>query len=54
MTLDRERLAINGTDHLMLVVYHPDAGSEAADELALLSSAALPTSATEHDVAQHT
>ncbi|MCZ2826952.1 MULTISPECIES: helix-turn-helix domain-containing protein [unclassified Modestobacter] len=54
MTLNRERLAVNGTDDLMLVVYHPDAGSDAADKLALLASAALPTSDTEHDVAQHT
>ncbi|MCZ2820759.1 helix-turn-helix transcriptional regulator [Modestobacter sp. VKM Ac-2977] len=53
MTLNRERLAISGTDHLMLVVYHPDAGSEAADKLSLLASAALPTSATEPDVARH-
>jgi transcriptional regulator with XRE-family HTH domain len=52
MTLNRERLAINGTDHLMLVVYHPDAGSDAADKLSLLASAALPTSGTEPDVAR--
>jgi transcriptional regulator with XRE-family HTH domain len=44
MTLNRERLAINGADDLMLVVYHPDAGSSDADKLALLASAALPTS----------
>lgn len=42
MTLNRERLAINGADGLMLVVYHPDAGSTDADKLALLTSAALP------------
>ncbi|MCZ2814451.1 MULTISPECIES: helix-turn-helix domain-containing protein [unclassified Modestobacter] len=53
MTLNRERLAVNGTDHLMLVVYHPDAGSEAAEKLSLLASAAQPTSDTEHDVARH-
>jgi len=46
MTLNRERLTINGTDGLMLVVYHPDAGSSDADKLALLASAALPTAAT--------
>jgi transcriptional regulator with XRE-family HTH domain len=44
MTLNRERLTINGTDDLMLVVFHPDAGSGDAEKLALLASAALPTS----------
>ena len=48
MTLNRERLAINGTRSLVLVVYHPDAGSSDADKLALLASAALPTSGTAH------
>ena len=43
MTLNRERLAIDGADGLMLVVYHPDAGSSAAEKLALLASATLPT-----------
>ncbi|MGW4948497.1 helix-turn-helix domain-containing protein [Actinoplanes sp. NPDC004185] len=44
LTLNRERLAIAGTDALMLVVYHPDAGSSDAEKLALLASADLPTS----------
>jgi hypothetical protein len=44
MTLNRERQAISGAEGLMLVVYHPDAGSSDADKLALLASAALPTS----------
>jgi transcriptional regulator with XRE-family HTH domain len=44
MTLNRERLAISGAEGLMLVVYHPDAGSPDADKLALLASASLPTS----------
>lgn len=43
LTLNRERLTINGTDSLMLVVYHPDAGSSDAEKLAILGSAALPT-----------
>lgn len=43
LTLNRERLSIGGTDGLMLVVYHPDAGSGDADKLALLASAGLPT-----------
>ncbi|XVV08239.1 helix-turn-helix domain-containing protein [Actinoplanes sp. CA-131856] len=42
LTLNRERLAISGTDGLMLVVFHPDAGSTDADKLTLLASAALP------------
>ena len=41
LTLNRERLAISGAEGLMLVVYHPDAGSSDADKLALLASAAL-------------
>ncbi|GAA0492935.1 transcriptional regulator [Paractinoplanes deccanensis] len=45
LTLNRERLAINGTDGLMLVVFHPDAGSADAEKLALLASAGLPTAA---------
>lgn len=44
MTLNRERLGINGADGLMLVVYHPDAGSRDAEKLALLASMELPSS----------
>ena len=43
LTLNRERLAIAGAQDLMLVVYHPDAGSRDAEKLALLASASLPT-----------
>ncbi len=50
ITLNRERLTINGTDDLMLVVYHPDAGSADAEKLALLASAGLPTRATGSEV----
>jgi transcriptional regulator with XRE-family HTH domain len=53
LTLNRERLSINGTDDLMLVVYHPDAGSGDADKLALLGATALPTSSTEHESLRH-
>ncbi|MET8312043.1 MULTISPECIES: helix-turn-helix transcriptional regulator [unclassified Micromonospora] len=53
MTLNRERLAINGTEDLMLVVYHPDAGSSDADKLALLASAVLPTSGAKDKVVRH-
>ncbi|MCL3819336.1 helix-turn-helix domain-containing protein [Aeromicrobium wangtongii] len=44
MTLNRERLAVGGTDGLQLIVYHPDAGSEDADKLAMLASSALAVS----------
>ncbi|AWB91902.1 helix-turn-helix domain-containing protein [Aeromicrobium chenweiae] len=50
MTLNRERLTINGTDGLQLVVHHPDAGSEDAQKLALLVSAALPASEPERSL----
>ncbi|GIM97850.1 helix-turn-helix domain-containing protein [Paractinoplanes toevensis] len=39
LILNRERLSIGGADGLMLVVYHPDAGSANAEKLALLASA---------------
>ncbi|WP_218907802.1 helix-turn-helix domain-containing protein [Micromonospora jinlongensis] len=45
LVLNRERLSIAGTEGLMLVVYHPDAGSDNAEKLALLASAGLPTTA---------
>jgi transcriptional regulator with XRE-family HTH domain len=45
LTLNRERLAIGGTEELMLVVYHADAGSADAYKLAFLGSADLPTRA---------
>jgi transcriptional regulator with XRE-family HTH domain len=41
LVLNRERLSIDGSDGLMLVVYHADAGSSDAEKLALLASAAL-------------
>jgi transcriptional regulator with XRE-family HTH domain len=51
MTLNRERLTINGAEDLMLVVFHPDAGSADADKLALLASAVLPTTGAMEDEA---
>ncbi|MGC5309687.1 helix-turn-helix domain-containing protein [Micromonospora zamorensis] len=45
LVLNRERLSIAGTEGLMLVVYHPDAGSSNAEKLALLASADLPAAA---------
>ncbi|GAA2569189.1 helix-turn-helix transcriptional regulator [Winogradskya consettensis] len=41
LILNREKLHIAGTDGMMLVVYHPDAGTDAADKLAILGSAML-------------
>jgi transcriptional regulator with XRE-family HTH domain len=38
LILNRERMSINGTDGLMLVVYHPDSGTSNAEKLSLLAS----------------
>ena len=43
LTLNRERLSVGGAESLKLVVYHPDAGSDSAEKLALLASADMPT-----------
>ena len=39
--LNREKLLVGGTDGIMLVVYHPDVGTDDAGKLALLGSAML-------------
>lgn len=39
LRLNREKLAVSGTAGQMLVIYHPDAGTDDADKLALLASA---------------
>jgi transcriptional regulator with XRE-family HTH domain len=52
LRLNREKLLVSGTDGIMLVVYHPDAGSEAADKLALLASAAVTPTASRESVSQ--
>ena len=39
LRLNREKLLVGGTDGIMLVIYHADAGSTDADKLALLGSA---------------
>ena len=47
LKLNREKLLVSGTDNIMLVVYHPDAGSDAAEKLALLGAiAAAPARVT--------
>ncbi len=43
LTLNRERLGIDGADGLKLVIYHPDAGSSDAEKLSLLASVGMPT-----------
>ncbi|MEU7765696.1 helix-turn-helix transcriptional regulator [Nocardia sp. NPDC049190] len=41
LRLNREKLLIGGSAGQMLVIYHPDAGTDNADKLALLASATL-------------
>ena len=41
LRVDREKLAITGTEGMMLVVYHAEPGSESAEKLALLALATL-------------
>ena len=48
LTLNRERLSISGTDGLMLVIYHADAGSSDAEKLSLLSSVGAPARDARH------
>ncbi|MFI5843181.1 helix-turn-helix domain-containing protein [Catenuloplanes sp. NPDC051500] len=40
ITLNREKLHVSGTDGIMLVVYHPDAGSADEEKLAMLGTLA--------------
>ncbi len=42
LTLNREKLAIAGTDGQLLTIYHPEPGTDGADRFALLASFALP------------
>jgi transcriptional regulator with XRE-family HTH domain len=51
LRLNREKLSISGTDGQMLVIYHPDAGTENADKLALLASAMLTPAAPQDTTA---
>jgi len=41
LVLNREKLLVSGADRVMLVIYHPDAASDAAEKLGMLAS--LPT-----------
>src|ERR1700761_6924913 len=47
LTLNREKLAINGTDGQILAIYHADAGSGNAEKLALLASYAADPGAAQ-------
>ncbi|THG29362.1 helix-turn-helix domain-containing protein [Naasia lichenicola] len=46
LVLNREKLLVSETDGIMLVIYHPDAGSSTAEKLAMLGSAIAPPAAT--------
>jgi transcriptional regulator with XRE-family HTH domain len=50
LRLNREKLSITGTTGQMLVIYHPDRGSDDADKLTLLASAALTPEITGAEV----
>jgi transcriptional regulator with XRE-family HTH domain len=43
LMLDREKLAVTGSDGLMLVMYHAESGTETAEKMVLLASMSLPT-----------
>jgi transcriptional regulator with XRE-family HTH domain len=49
LRLNREKLLVSGTNGIMLVVYHADPGTDAADRLALLASVALPVAAVDRE-----
>jgi transcriptional regulator with XRE-family HTH domain len=51
-TLNREKLAINGTDGQILAIYHADAGSPNAEKLALLASYAAQPEGAQRERAQ--
>jgi transcriptional regulator with XRE-family HTH domain len=43
LRLEREKLAVSGTDGIVLVVYHAVPGTDAAERLALLATLAAPS-----------
>ena len=51
--LDREKLAISGSDGLMLVAYHAQPGTESAEKLRILGSISLPTTQPSHRSTQN-
>ncbi|HUG50440.1 MAG TPA: helix-turn-helix transcriptional regulator [Terrimesophilobacter sp.] len=53
LSLNRERMSIAGAGELMLVIFHPDAGSSDADKLALLASVTTPAPKIPHEIRAH-
>src|SRR5882757_5530016 len=52
LALNREKLAIGGTEGQLLVVYHAQPGTSSAEKLALLASLASPTATVARDAIQ--
>lgn len=50
LVLNRERMRIDGSDGLMLVIFHPDAGTDNAERLSLLASVDLPAANPAHQL----
>lgn len=50
LRLNREKLLASGSDGMMLVVYHPDAGSDHAEKLVLLASATVSPGVGDREV----
>src|SRR5262249_53320704 len=48
LALYRQRSSVRGAEGMMLVVFHPEPASSDAEKLALLASAAAPTSDATH------
>ncbi|MDQ0381122.1 helix-turn-helix domain-containing protein [Amycolatopsis thermophila] len=53
LRLNREKLTVNGTAGQVLCIYHPDAGTDDAEKLALLASATLPPAPPREPAARH-
>ncbi|MDT0322372.1 helix-turn-helix domain-containing protein [Streptomyces millisiae] len=49
LQLDREKLAVSGTEGAMLVVYHPAPQTDSGEKLALLASMTATTATTDSD-----
>lgn len=49
LKLDREKLAVTGTDGAMLVIYHPSPDTDSAEKLAFLASFHTPNTVSQDD-----
>ena len=49
LTLNREKLAIGGTEGQLLIVYHAQPGTSSAEKMAILASLASPATTVAHD-----